>query len=106
MNILQVVIGLILALFLPGFLIALIFFKELEALEKVGLAFVFSIMIDIIVGLFLGYNEYMKNLTGGIIARNVWIYLSLITLILLIVYYLKERKMINKWFKKKVLSFN
>ena len=79
-----------LALFLPGYLIARLFFKELEELEKVALGFVLSIALDIIVGLFLGYNEYMKNLTGGITAFNLWLYLGSITIILMIAWAFKN----------------
>ena len=75
LHILQIIFGLVFALFIPGFLLTLIFFKELELIEKIGLAFVLSICIDIFVGLFLGYNETMKNITGGITSKNVWLYL-------------------------------
>lgn len=92
MNIIRIIVGLALALFIPGYLIARIFFKELSELEKVALAFVLSISIDIFLGLFLGYNETMKNITGGITAFNIWIYLTLITLILLIIYLLTMNK--------------
>jgi uncharacterized membrane protein len=90
MNLIQVVFGLILALFLPGYLIARTFFRELSELERVALAFVLSISIDIFLGLFLGYNETMKNITGGITAFNLWVYLGLITVILFSVYLYKE----------------
>ena len=59
--------------------------EKLNTIEKIGLAFVFSIALDISIGLFLGYNETMKNLTGGITVFNVWVYLSAITLMLLII---------------------
>jgi uncharacterized membrane protein len=88
---LRIVFGLTLALFLPGYLVARIFFKELSGLEKVAIAFVISISIDIFLGLFLGYNEQMKNLTGGITATNLWLHLSLITLILLVIYMTRRR---------------
>ena len=90
LQIIQIIFGLLFALFIPGFLVALIFFKELELIEKVALAFVFSICIDIIVGLFLGYNEAMKNLTGGITAFNIWIYLVVITIILILILFYPE----------------
>jgi len=90
LQIIQIIFGLLFALFIPGFLVALIFFKELEVIEKVALAFVFSICIDIIVGLFLGYNEAMKNLTGGITAFNIWIYLVVITIILILILFYPE----------------
>jgi len=89
-SIIQIIIGLPLALFIPGYLLTRIFFKELEELEKVALGFVLSIAIDIALGLFLGYNEYMKNLTGGITAFNLWLYLGSITIILIIAWALKN----------------
>lgn len=89
MNPIQIVLGLALALFIPGYLIAKIWFKELSELEKVALGFVFSISIDIFLGLILGYNETMKNYTGGITAFNIWFYLVIITLLLLSYYIYK-----------------
>ena len=86
LEIIRIIVGLPLALFLPGYLIALIFFKELDTLEKIGLGFVLSICVDIAVGLFLGYNKAMKDFTGGITAWNLWIYLSAITLALALAY--------------------
>ncbi|MEM4397206.1 MAG: DUF1616 domain-containing protein [Candidatus Woesearchaeota archaeon] len=94
-QILRIIIGLPLALFIPGYLISLIFFDELEKLEKIALGFVLSICVDIAVGLFLGYNKTMKDLTGGITALNLWIYLSLITLILFAVYYAKKKRLVK-----------
>jgi len=90
LSILQIIIGLPLVLFITGYLVARIFFKQLSELEKVALGFVLSIAIDIIVGLFLGYNEAMKNLTGGITTFNLWLYLGSLTIILVIVWALKN----------------
>jgi uncharacterized membrane protein len=91
-EIIRIIIGLPLALFLPGYFIALIWFHELERLEKVALAFVLSICIDIAVGLFLGYNKQMKDITGGITAVNLWLYLLAITVLLAAIYSYKNRK--------------
>ncbi len=60
------------ALFMPGFLITLIFFKETKLLERILLSVAFSIMISIIIGISLGYNQNVKELTGGINSLNVW----------------------------------
>lgn len=98
--ILRIIFGLLFALFIPGFLLALIFFKELELIEKIALGFVLSICVDIFLGLFLGYNETMKNLTGGITAFNVWVYLSIITLMLFAIYIYKEREEALKFLKR------
>jgi len=102
-QILQIIIGLPLALFIPGYLISRIFFNELDELEKVALGFVLSIAIDIFLGLFLGYNKYMKDLTGGITALNLWIYLGSITIILAIFWALIQKEewhAVTHWIKK------
>lgn len=102
-DIIRIIIGLPLALFIPGYLLARIFFNELEELEKVALGFVLSIAVDIFLGLFLGYNKYMKDLTGGITATNLWIYLGSITIILAIFWALiqkEEWQKTKKWIKK------
>jgi uncharacterized membrane protein len=103
LSIIQIIIGIPLALFITGYLISRIWFKELSELEKVALGFVLSIAIDIFVGLFLGYNETMKNITGGITAFNLWIYLGSITIILLIIWIIKrpeEYHAIKYWIRK------
>ena len=84
----RIIFGLLFALFIPGFLLALIFFKELELIEKIALGFVLSICVDVFLGLFLGYNEAMKNLTGGITSFTVWIWLLLISGFLFAIYLL------------------
>jgi uncharacterized membrane protein len=86
----RIIFGLPLALFIPGYLIAWIAFRELSHLEKIALGFVLSICVDIAVGLFLGYNKYMKDLTGGITAINLWVYLGSITFILAVMLFYKE----------------
>lgn len=86
LTIVYTILGLLLALFLPGYFIARIYFRELSEIEKLVLGFVFSICIDIFVGLFLGYNETMKNITGGITQYNLWLYLGIISGVLIIAY--------------------
>lgn len=91
MQIIIAVIGSLFALFIPGYLLVLIFFKELEHLQKIALAVVLSIITSVSIGIFLGYNETMKNLTGGVTAYNVWVYELLVSGILFVIYLLKER---------------
>jgi len=64
--------GFIFAMFLPGFFLTLIFFKEVKLLERMLLSITFSIMITIALAIMLGYNENVKNITGGITAANLW----------------------------------
>lgn len=87
LEILQAIIGLLFALFIPGYLVTLIFFKELKLLQKIALAITFSIMIDVAIGIFLGYNENMKNITGGVTSGNVWFYSLIVTGFLLVMYW-------------------
>lgn len=91
LQIIQAIIGISLALFIPGYLAARIFFKEMNELEKTALGFVLSIAINILVGLFLGYNETMKNLTGGITPFNLWLYLGTITIALFCIYLIRNK---------------
>lgn len=90
-EIIRVMIGTSLALFIPGYLVTLIFFKEFTPMQKIALAITFSIMISVTIGIFLGYNEDAKNLTGGITSGNVWFYSIIVTMFLL-VFYLFTRK--------------
>jgi uncharacterized membrane protein len=101
LQILQIIIGIPLALFIPGYLAARILFKELSELEKAALGFVLSIAIDILLGLILGYNENMKNITGGITSFNLWYYLLLITISLLYIYSIANKEELKKIFGKK-----
>lgn len=76
------IIGLVLALFFPGYLVTLIFFKEAKVLERIVLSVAFSIMISVAIGIALGYNENVKNITGGINKSNVWRWELILTAIL------------------------
>src|SRR3989338_957752 len=89
------VMGLITALFLPGFFITLIFFKEVNVLERLMLSITFSIMISIAVGIGLGYNKNVKELTGGITHQNVWKWELVITFSLMVIAVAVNRKSIN-----------
>lgn len=90
LEILNAILGLAFGLFIPGFILNQILFKEQEMLERIALSIAFSISIDIFIGLFLGANLTMKNLTGGITVINVWISILLTTIILAVVYYLQK----------------
>lgn len=90
--ILKAIIGALFAFFIPGYLLVLIFFKELNNLQKIALAVVLSMIVAVATGIFLGYNEVMKNLTGGVTGYNVWVYELVISGILFIIYLLKEKK--------------
>jgi len=77
--IIQAVIGLAFALFIPGYLIVLLAFRDLTRIEQIALAIGLSIMVDIMLGIFLGYNKHAAAVTGGINAYNVWFYMITLT---------------------------
>jgi uncharacterized membrane protein len=92
MSFLVTIFGLLFVLFIPGFLITQILFKKSELLEKILLTVLLSIGFYVILGIFLGFNETMKNITGGLSKRNIWIYSIVINLILVVVYFIKSKK--------------
>jgi len=88
-------IGLLFALFLPGFFITYIFFREVKLLERIVLSITFSIMIAVAIGISLGYNENVKNITGGINPQNVWLWELVVTSVLGLLAWFINRKQIN-----------
>lgn len=86
--------GLVFGMFLPGFFITWIFFREVKWLERVSLSVAYSIMITITIAISLGYNENVKNITGGITSGNLWVWELIITGILGLIAYIIHRKKI------------
>ena len=82
LGIFQTIAGVLFALFVPGYLAAELIFREMEFKEKAGVGIALSIGIDILIGIFLGYNRRQKEVTGGITAYNAWFYLLVITAVL------------------------
>ncbi|MFC1768587.1 hypothetical protein ACFLZX_02385 [Nanoarchaeota archaeon] len=87
LEITQAIIGLALGLFIPGYILSLIILKKISKLERVAVSFGLSIAIDILIGLFLGLNETMRSLTGGITTLNVYLYLTVVSIVLGIIYF-------------------
>jgi len=84
LNILQFLGGSLLALFLPGFLVVLLLFKELKILEKIVFSIAFSIMISIAIAIFFGYDEAQAAKTGGLTLHNILVAEAWVNGILLI----------------------
>jgi len=89
LTIINVIVGLLFLLFLPGYLLTLILFdkNDLHFLERVILAVGLSISIDVFLGLILGLNRSIAFITGGLTRSNVWsglIVISLLFLMLLV----------------------
>lgn len=90
-EILHAIIGLAFGLFIPGFVLTHILFKQQELLERIALSIGLSIAIDVFTGLFLGANKTMKDITGGITEANVWFYLTAVTAILLLILFIQRQ---------------
>ena len=67
----QAITGFLIALIVPGFLLVLIFFDELAFLERMISAITFSIIIDVGIAIFLGYDKAQAVRTGGITLQNI-----------------------------------
>ena len=88
-EILRIVLGTLFALFIPGFIIVKTFFEEFNIPEQIGFSIVFSIMIDIAIAIFLGYNESWAKVTGGLTFLNIVKAEIVVFFLLLIIYGIK-----------------
>ncbi|TKJ17505.1 hypothetical protein CEE44_03140 [Candidatus Woesearchaeota archaeon B3_Woes] len=77
------IIGLVLLVVVPGYFLVSILFKKIDLLEKIALSVAFSLSINILIGLVLGFLK-MFNKT------NLWISSLVVTGLLFLVYYLKK----------------
>ena len=95
-DILKIVIGIPVALFIPGWLIVSIFFRELKILEKIAFSIAFSIMLDIAIAIFFGYNEAQALRTGGLTFTNIvyaeLIIMFILALILIIIFIIEQKR--------------
>jgi uncharacterized membrane protein len=101
MNLVIAIAGTIVSLFLPGFLISLIFFRELKILERAIYSVVISVGIDVALGIALGYDKFQKSITGGISSFNLWYYQFIINAVLLIVIIFLYRKKLEDYILKR-----
>ena len=86
-QIIRILLGGMLVLFIPGYLLSLILFKKgIDRLERFVLSVVLSVCIDVFVGLSLGLNEGVASITGGLTGFNVWISLTSISVVFFLVY--------------------
>jgi uncharacterized membrane protein len=91
-DIIRIVLGLLLGLFIPGLILVMVFFRELNLLEKLSLAVVFSMMISISIAVYLGYNAEQAAITGGLVFENIIRLQVMVVAILSILYMLMFMK--------------
>jgi uncharacterized membrane protein len=67
----RVILGLLFGLFVPGFLIVLIFFDEMKILERFAFSVGFSIIFDVMISVYFGYDQAQALRTGGLTFSNI-----------------------------------
>lgn len=92
LEVLQITLGLLLNLFLLGFFLVMAIFprkgeldREFDLLYKITLGIGMSIVIVILNGFFLGHVLPLENGKGQFTATNIWISLSLLSLIFFVI---------------------
>lgn len=83
----MLIIGIVLVMFLPGYLISLIIFRELEFTERIFIGFGLSISVVVALGFFLSFLGYALGIKA-ITPTSTTISLTMICLILLGIYLL------------------
>lgn len=86
----RIFIGLILVIFLPGFLLSAILFPkidDLEGIERIALSFILNLAIVPLLGLVLNLTSF------GIRLTSVWIVLSTFTILVLLVALVRRLKL-------------
>ena len=95
---LQVAATLLFTLFIPGFFIVQMCFKEMNKPEKLALMIAISIMVTTAIAIILGYNQEAAEMTGGISSKYLWRFHIIVSFILSSLYLFKE-KPITRWRK-------
>jgi uncharacterized membrane protein len=98
LEILRILLGITFVFFIPGFLITLLFFEEESWHIKALFSVVISICFTVFLGLLLGFNETMKNITGGL--SKTWHYMLLFCGLLLFMNIFKQTRKKERGKKK------
>ncbi|PIN77590.1 hypothetical protein COY26_01830 [Candidatus Woesearchaeota archaeon CG_4_10_14_0_2_um_filter_33_10] len=87
LQIFQFILGVAFFFFIPGYLLTLILFKkEITNFEKIALSIGLSLAINIFIGLLLAFNKIFTS-------KNLWICIIIISLILLIIFFIEKRNL-------------
>jgi len=87
----RIIFGLGLFLFIPGYFLTKIFFNKSKRLELILLSLMFSIMSGLTIGIFFGYDRAQALKTGGFTFNNLFIAELVLTLLLMIIFYIQQR---------------
>ena len=93
----KIMLGLLLVLFFPGYLLSLIVFKKLDIVERIALATGLSMAILVPLSFNLTLIGYAAK-TKGITTKSVWFSLSVLcSFFLLILIITNHKKRIKRW---------
>ena len=90
-NLIRITLGLVFVVFLPGYLLSRILFRELKIIERICLAFGLSVLITVILSFFLTAISNLTNLKA-INVYSVWISLLGLCTIFVIMIISKPKK--------------
>lgn len=82
LDIIRIILGILFAIFIPGYLLSLILFKKLKLIERVCIAVGLNIFIVVLLSFFLTAISQFTEITG---ITTKWVWLSLITLSLIFI---------------------
>jgi uncharacterized membrane protein len=85
-DILRIILGTLLVLFLPGFSVSLAIFDELDMLERILLSIGLSISFLVVVAFGLGGVSMFREITGGYTYQNIYVLLGGVTALGLVLY--------------------
>ena len=91
LDIIRIILGTLIAIFLPGYLLSLILFKKLKLIERISLAIGLSIFIIVVLGFFLTGISSLTNVKG-ITTNMVWFSLLIICIIFIIIIIAKYKR--------------
>lgn len=87
LEIFQFILGAAFFFFIPGYLLTLVLFKKgVTDFEKIALSIGLSLAINIFIGLLLAFNKIFTS-------KNLWICIIIISLILLIIFFIDKRNL-------------
>jgi uncharacterized membrane protein len=89
-ELIRIVLGILIVLFMPGYLLSVVLFRKLRAIERIGLALGLSVFIVVFMGFFLTVLVHLTSLEG-ITTQSVWISLSLVSLFFGVIIILQSR---------------
>jgi len=91
LEVIQIILGIIFTLIVPGYLLSLILFKKFKPLERISIAIGLSIFVVVVLGFFLSALNYLYDFQG-ITKFTVWLSLVVISIVFAVILITKSRQ--------------